>query len=144
MNILIEQPRDGEEDQVVIRCRNMTGDILRAIELLRQPETVFGYQKNQIFRLVPADIYYIESVDNNVFIYDAERVFDGKSKLYEYEQQLGDSGFLRVSKSTVLNAQKIESLSPALSGRFEALLDNGERIIISRQYVPLLKQRFGI
>jgi DNA-binding LytR/AlgR family response regulator len=34
---------------------------------------------------------------------------------------------------------KIESLSPALSGRFTAHMKNYKNIIISRQYVSLLK-----
>ncbi|MFD2881540.1 hypothetical protein ACFTAO_45705 [Paenibacillus rhizoplanae] len=35
-------------------------------------------------------------------------------------------------------------MRPSLSGRFTALLDNGERVVISRQYVPVLKQRLGL
>ncbi|MCI7234323.1 MAG: LytTR family transcriptional regulator DNA-binding domain-containing protein [Oscillospiraceae bacterium] len=35
---------------------------------------------------------------------------------------------------------KIESVSPALNGRFTAHMKNGERVIISRQYVPALKK----
>lgn len=44
----------------------------------------------------------------------------------------------------MLNLSKIISLNPALNGRFEAVLDNGERVIISRQYVGSLKKRLGI
>jgi DNA-binding LytR/AlgR family response regulator len=34
---------------------------------------------------------------------------------------------------------KLESISPALNGRFTAHMKNGEEIIISRQYVPEIK-----
>jgi len=37
---------------------------------------------------------------------------------------------------------KLEELckeKPSISGRFEAVLDNGERAVVSRQYVPVLK-----
>jgi DNA-binding LytR/AlgR family response regulator len=57
---------------------------------------------------------------------------------------LANSDFLRISKSVIVNLSKIKSLSPALSGRFEAALDNGEKVIISRQYVGDLKKRLGI
>lgn len=33
----------------------------------------------------------------------------------------------------------IESISPALNGRFTAHMKNGEKIIISRKYVPEIK-----
>ena len=44
----------------------------------------------------------------------------------------------------ILHASKINYVSPAFNGRFEARLINDERIIISRQYVPNLKKILGI
>jgi len=35
---------------------------------------------------------------------------------------------------------KLESISPALNGRFTAHMKNNETIIISRQYVPDMKR----
>lgn len=52
--------------------------------------------------------------------------------------------FVRVSKSVILNVNKIKSLAPAFGGRYEALLKNGEKIIISRQYVSSLKEVLGV
>lgn len=43
----------------------------------------------------------------------------------------------------ILNAGKIDYALPSLSGRFEAVLDNGEKVIISRQYVSTLKRLLG-
>ena len=47
--------------------------------------------------------------------------------------------FLRVSKSLVLNLMKIKSIKPALNGRYSAILQSGEEVIISRKYVMQLK-----
>ena len=51
--------------------------------------------------------------------------------------------FLRISKSTIADVSKFHRLSPAFNGRLEAKLKNGETIIVSRQYVPALKQKLG-
>ena len=83
-------------------------------------------------------------VENKTFFYCREEVYEAKQKLYELEESLENSDLLRVSKSVMLNLSKIKCLSPALNGRFEAILDNGERVIISRQYVAGLKKRLGI
>ena len=91
-----------------------------------------------------SEIFYIDTVDNKVFIYASGEVFESKQKLYELEERLTGLDFLRVSKSTIINMRKIKFLSPALSGRFEAVLKNDERVIISRGYVPELKERLGI
>ena len=47
-------------------------------------------------------------------------------------------------KSIVLNYSKIDFVTPAFNGRFEAKLLNGEKVIISRQYVKVLKDILGI
>ncbi len=144
MKIVMEEPPEGEEEQIIIRCRRMTPELLRALALLKAQDTLIAYGGNEIHRLRPAGIYYIDVVDNKTFIYLKDKVYESKQKLYELEQALANGDFLRVSKSVILNLSKIKSLSPALSGRFEALLDNGERIIISRQYMSDLKKRLGI
>jgi len=67
-----------------------------------------------------------------------------REKLYTLEGMLPVESFMRASKSAILNLNKVKSLSPAFGGRFEAVLDNGEKTIISRQYVPVLKERLGL
>ena len=44
----------------------------------------------------------------------------------------------------IVNIEKILHISPAPGGRFEALLENDEKVIISRLYVPILKNRLGV
>lgn len=142
MKILIEEPVTGEEDQIIIRCRQMSKELLQFIDNLKtQKPTIIGLHGSDIHRLDPDEIYYFESVDNKVFIYCREKVFDSKYKLYEIEDLFVSSDFLRVSKSVILNLQRINFLSPAYSGRLEATLDNSEKVIISRQYVPDLKKK---
>jgi len=104
---------------------------------------LIAYVGNDIHRVAPSTIYYIETVDNKTFIYCEKDVYEAKQKLYEFEElRLFD--FLRVSKSAIVNMSKIKSLSPSISGRMEATLNNGERIIISRQYVNELKKNLGV
>ena len=144
MKIIIEEPSDGEEEQVIFRCRQMTPEIIRIIAMLKAQDALIAYDENEIHRIRPSAVYYIEVVDNKTFLYCKDRVFDSKQKLYEIEEVLANSDFLRISKSVIVNLSKIKSLSPALSGRFEAALDNSEKVIISRQYVGDLKKRLGI
>ena len=48
--------------------------------------------------------------------------------------------FDAASKSMILNADKIDYVRPSVSGRFEAVLSNGEIVIVSRKYVSELKR----
>ncbi|MDR3208038.1 MAG: LytTR family transcriptional regulator [Oscillospiraceae bacterium] len=144
MKIVIEEPRDDEEEQIIVRCRQMTPDLLRMLALLKAQDALVAYDGAEIHRVQTADVYYIEVVDNKTFLYYKDKVYESKQKLYELEEALSNSDFLRVSKSVILNLRKVRTLSPALSGRFETTLDNGEKVIISRQYIGDLKKRLGI
>ncbi len=144
MKIVILEPQDYEDEQIIFKCRSMTPELLRIIARLKAQDSLVAYSGSDIYRIRPADIYYIETVDNKAFFYLREKVYESRQKLYELEKSLSSYDFLRVSKSVIANLSKIKSLSPALNGRFEALMDNGERVIISRQYVPDLKKHLGL
>lgn len=144
MKIIIEEPLDTEEEQIIVKCRQMNPELLRVLALLKAQDALVAYDGNEIHRIRPSDIFYIEVVDNKTFLYGSQKIFESKQKLYELEESLANSDFLRVSKSLIVNMSKIKTLSPALSGRFEAALDNGERVIVSRQYIGDLKKRLGV
>ncbi len=145
LKITIEDARDGEEDQIIIRCRTLDDNILRLINNLKsRGETLTGYYENKIHRVNPKDVYYFEAVDNKVFMYGKSSVYELKQKLYEIEERYRESEYFRASKSVIVNLTKIKYLNPAYGGRFEACLDNGEKIVISRQYVPDLKRKLKL
>ena len=62
-------------------------------------------------------------------------VWNGRSFRFPY----GAYHFIRCSKSVLLNLMQLESISPALNGRFFAHMNNKETVMISRAYVPKLK-----
>ena len=145
MKIIIEESNPGEEDQVIFRCKELNGDILRLIAELKQGQKkLTGMKDGNIVMIDPANVYYFEGVDNKVFLYCKQNVYETKLKLYEIEEEYRNTDFFRASKSVILNVSKIKSITPAYSGRFEAQLYNGETVVISRQYVPELKKKLGM
>lgn len=145
MKITILDPGPGEEDEIIIKCSNITEDIQNLLQKLKQGNAkIAGYDESGIHLLAAEDIYYFETVDNKVFACCEKEVYEVREKLYILEKELPAVSFMRASKSVILNLTKIKSLSPAFGGRFEAVLDNGEKTIISRQYVPVLKERLGL
>jgi len=89
-------------------------------------------------------VYYFEAVDGKVFLYAEKEVYETSLRLYEIESRFEETDFFRASKSVVANLSKISSVQAVFNGRFEARMKNGEKIIISRQYVPVLKKKLGI
>ncbi|MCI6165094.1 MAG: LytTR family transcriptional regulator [Lachnospira sp.] len=145
MKITILDISPDEEDEIIIKCHSMSDDVNNLICRLKQGKRkIAGYDKNVICMLDAEEIYYFDTIDNRVFAYCSKDVYEVKEKLYQLEEFLVSYHFMRASKSMVLNLNKIKHLSPAFGGRFEALLENDEKVIISRQYVPVLKERLGL
>jgi len=122
----------------------MTGKIARVIDMLKSPDDLTVYLDEQVILLPTHAVFYAESVEQKTFVYAEKAVYRSRLRLYELEDILGGADFLRASKQIVVNVRKMRSVQPAGGGRFAAKLVNGETIIISRQFVALLKERFGI
>lgn len=142
MRVSIRKILNKEEEQVIIECAEITPEI-RDIHSYVQNKGVEisgivegEYQKK--FRL--EDVYYFEALDEKVFAYTKEQVYEIKQRLYEVEEEYENRHFIRCSKSVVLNLMLLDSISPALNGRFFAHMKNGEKLIISRQYATQIKQ----
>lgn len=142
MRVSIKKIFNKEEEQVIIECVEITSEIRdihyyiqsKGIELSGIVEGEF--QKK--FRL--EDVYYFEALDEKVFAYTKTQVYEIRKRLYEVEKEYENRHFIRCSKSVVLNLMLLDSISPALNGRFFAHMKNGEKLIISRQYASRLKK----
>jgi DNA-binding LytR/AlgR family response regulator len=127
MKISIEEISREQDEEIIIRCHEVNNDILNLLNKLKTERTMLlGYDGDNIHRLRIVDVYYFEAVDNKVFIYFKNKVFESKLKLYELEEICEGKKFFRASKSTIINLTKISFITPSISGRFEAKLDNGE------------------
>lgn len=128
-------------EMVEIHCHKISDEVKEIVAFVKSRQgQLTGVIDERQFEIPVTDIFYIESVDNKSFVYTQKQVYETRYKLYELEEMLNNKGFIRISKSTLLNLMKISSIKPALNGRFTAVLYSGEETIISRKYVPEFKK----
>ena len=145
MRVRIETIKKPEEEQVLIRCVKVNEEVKEIADFVKSRDDILtGYLDAQLYSLALQDIYYFEGVDDKVYAYLKNKVYELKNKLYELEELYGKRQFFRCSKSVIVNLLKLECVKPALNGRFTAILLNKEQIIISRQYVPELKKKLQL
>ena len=135
--------RTDGEDEVIIRCREVTPKITRLLDLVEGDggRLVGVTQSGAKSVIAVGDILYIESVDGRTYVYtEAEivRVDFGLSQLIEY---LDDIRFFRCSKSMILNIDKAKYLKSLASNRIDVTMVNGEHIRISRTYASDFRKR---
>lgn len=145
MKITIEALPDGQEEEIVIRSNSLDSELLDLIYALKAGRSrLTAFTEDGIVKLDSREVFYFESVDNKVCACCEKSVYDLKQKLYELESIFEHTDFVRISKAMIVNVDKIEKIVPMFNGRLEAVLKNGESVVISRQYVPDLKKKLGI
>lgn len=140
MEVRVKKIPREQREVVEIECHEVNDTVKEIVAFVKSRQgQLSGSMEGRQYEIPVRDVLYIESVDNRTFIYTAKQSYEVRQKIYELEECLKEKRFLRVSKSSLLNLMKVESIKPALNGRFSAILTNGEEIIISRKYVPDLK-----
>ena len=138
MKVSIRNINALSEEQVVIECVSITPEIeeIRAFAQAKG-QGLSGITDGGQMERIPLDsVYYFEAVDEKCFACTEKKVYEIRQRLYEIEKAYEDYYFVRCSKSVVLNLMKLESISPALAGRYTAHMKNGEKLIISRKFAP--------
>ena len=131
--------------EVIIKCPEITEDIIKMKSFLSSNAERLSCIKDGVTHLINKhDVFYFESVDKRCFSYTAGDVYETPLRLYELEELLSCSGFIRSSKSQIINISKIKTLCPDFGGRLEVEMVNGEILIVSRQYSKLIKERLGL
>lgn len=145
MKLTIQRIEELEQTEVTVRCPTredaQTRELLRYLERLSL--TLSGEKEGRIYPVSPSELCYADCVDDKTFLYTEGDVFCSPLRLYQLEQQL-PACFVRISKSTILNIDYLESVRPLMSGKLEARLQNGEKLLVSRHYVPAFRAKFGL
>jgi DNA-binding LytR/AlgR family response regulator len=142
MEIRVRKIGNDEKEYIEIGCHKRderTNELIRVLKM--HHGSIEAYREEKQYQIPLMDIYYIEAVDEKTFIYLENDCYEAKKRLYEFEELLSDRSFSRISKSVIVNMMKIVTIKPALNGRFLCQLNNNEKVIISRKYVPDIKEK---
>lgn len=145
MKISIDIDNTKQDTEILISCKSLTPEIEKIIATLRMLNQQIMVEKDEeTYVLDVTKIMYIEAVDRKTFVYTKEDCFESKLKLYEMEERLEKSGFFRASKSCLIQLRHIKSLKSDMDRKLKVTLENGERIIVSRQYADEIKRKLGV
>ena len=145
MNVTITENPALEDIEVAVACPRIDKRVQRIVASLGAFDRVLiGERDGATFRVGVEDVCYAETVDGKTFLYTADAVYQTPLKLYELEERLAGTEFVRASKQMLVNFDHVASIRPALNARLQLMLDNGEAVIVSRQYAPVIKRKLGL
>jgi len=144
LKININIDPDIAETEVTIVARTISEELEKVMASLRALDfKLTGISRGQTHILDSAKILYIDTVDKKTFLYTETEVYESSLKLYELEQQLSTNDFFRASKSSIINFNKIKSLKSDMDGRIIVVMENKEKLVVSKQYASFIKNKLG-
>ena len=145
VKLTINKSPEYREAEISIKCCEIDKTLQSVIDLVQNKSGSLSVQQDGSVKTIPlSSVYYLESVDEKTFVYSKGEVFSTGMKLYEAEEMLSETSFVRISRSCILNTDILDSVKVMLNGKMEATLDNGEKLMINRHYVPGFKKKFGL
>lgn len=145
MKISINYEPDIKEPELLVICKEYNEDIreiLSCISLINN--NVPGVCGEETFFIPLSDVLYFETVDGKVFFYTADKTYETTTKMYRLEEKFENTPFSRISKSIIVNLRQVRSIKPEKNSRMCVALSNGERVIVSRQYLNDIRKKLGV
>lgn len=145
MKITVHQQPNFREIEVIINCSEENATVQKIVSRIKAIDaTLYGTNQNGVVELALDDILYIESVNRKTFLYTEEQIYEIDKRLYELEEYLSGKSYFRASKSIIINLQRTKAIRPEIGARLLMTMDNGEKIIVSRQYANNIKIALGV
>ncbi len=109
------------------KLKNVLQKATRKIENHSQ-EFIIVSKERQKKKLFLDDIYYFEIKGRIIDVHGTEGIFSYYGQIGELEEKLMDKGFFRCHKSYLINLKCVDGYN-----RQEAMLENGENIVIAKR-----------
>jgi len=136
------------EPTVVIHTPKMTLEVMAWVEMFEsadvKPSSMMAKKDDKIFIIEPEQIEIIRTEGGKIKLYNREaQEYTGTKPLHEIQGWLG-SAFVRVSKSTIVNINRIDHISQSFNTSMHIKMKNGICDYISRKYWADFKKLFGL
>ncbi|MEW6323685.1 MAG: LytTR family DNA-binding domain-containing protein [Acidobacteriota bacterium] len=95
----------------------------------------------RVFFLRTEDIEWVEAAGNYVRLHLAEDSHLFRETMNNMEARLDPRRFVRIHRSRIVNADRIKELQPWFNGEYVVVLQNGQRLTLSRGYRERLQER---
>lgn len=133
--------------KVVICAPSATAEVhelARRLSAEGAAPTFTVFRGNEALILPLGDILRFFADGKGVSCQTAGGVYAVRQRLYELEEELEGTRFVRVSHSEIINLNKVSALDLSLTGTIKMTLEGNGTAYVSRRYVKKIKQVLGL
>ena len=146
MKVKIEIDSALEETEIIIRCNRLDDSLINLQNSIMEQGGIqcISLCKGETAYYVPIkEIYFFETEGREIRAHTAGKIFACSYKLYELEETL-PGNFMRVSKSAIVNLDKIYSITRNLTASsIVEFAGSNKKAAVSRGYYKMLTERLN-
>ncbi len=148
MRVEIKIDSELEESYVILHIPRLTADVSALVELLENTDTsprlLTAKRDDKSYVIGAEQMELIRTEGGSVMLYDRRaQGFAVDKPLHEILGRLGHD-FVRISKSSIVNINRIDHVSPSFNGTMDIIMKNGMTDYISRKFLGEFKKRLGL
>lgn len=131
-----------KQPEIVICNYELSDEIRQLADTVAQAvdQRIIGYTSDGAVSLRLSDVIRIYAQNQRVLAQTEEETCCLHSKLYELEEKLPVGQFVRISKSEIVNINRIRRLDMSMIGTIKILLAGGIETYVSRRNVSNIKK----
>ena len=137
-----------EEPEVIIRAKEETA-LVREIasfveEQMAKEQTGIAVSKDGMTEEIDvSDIIRIYREDRKVVVIATDGDYQGRFSLQEFEERLDQSRFLRISRSEIINLNRVSGFDMSFRGTVKVIFEDDSYSWVSRRYVNTVRLRLA-
>lgn len=149
MDLEIKIDENLKEPKIIISSPTLTDEITNITEILKN-SLVFNNKLNvskdsNMYILKLEEIETIYAYNNKVYVRSTNNeLYTIKEKLYQLEEKLKFTSFVRISNSEIVNFDKVEKLNLKLTGTILLTFKSKNETYVSRRFIKTVKDYLKI
>ena len=146
MQVEINLDDSCTEPKIVIYTASMSEDVQTIVHTLTDSplQILFGKQGEKIQPLIQENLIRVYAAGGKVFAVTDSGEYTLRQRLYELENRLPPSQFVRISNSEIINLKKVDHFDLNFAGTICVKLSDGSTTYVPRRYVSKLKKRLEL
>lgn len=146
MRVEIKIDENVPETKVIIITKQADETVNELVRRIsgEHPQVVAGFAGDVVKILEQEDILRVYASGGKVYAVAEQKEYMLRLRLYEAEERLDKTKFVRISNSEIVNLRKVKSFDLSYTGTIRVSLSNGTASFVSRRYVSRIKAVLGI
>lgn len=146
MKIDVKLDANATERKIIIVTDAVDEEIQELMKRIsrERPQMLAGFNGDTVTLLEQKEIIRIYASGGKVFAVTGGGEYVLRLRLYEMEERLDQSCFVRISNSEIVNLRRVKGFDLSYTGTIRVALSNGDTAFVSRRYMGRIKKVLGL